>query len=126
MGGLWAFSRSRLAPLIVVLAGFAVLLVLAFIADREWEQYPIVTLEAEAVDPTELLRGSYVDLAVELKTESGIIQRRVRFFASEGDARAIEGGLRGRKVKLEARRSPGDDLRPMAVIIPDGRRFSTR
>lgn len=125
--GLWSYGRSGIAPLMVIVAGFAVMVALGFIADARWEVYPIVTLDAEAVDPSELLRGSYVDLAVELPAESGGTDREVvRFFAAEEDARTIEGALRRQKVKLEARLSPDNALRPLAVITPDGQRFDTR
>ncbi len=121
------YDRWRIVPLIVVLAGFAVMVALAYLADTRWERYPIVTLDAVAVDPAELLRGSYVDLAVELPTESGGTEDvTVRFFAAEEDARTIEGVLSRQKVKLEARLAPGNRLRPLAVITPDGRRFGTR
>ncbi len=121
------YDRWRILPLMVVIAGLAVMVALAYLTEARWEDYPIVTLDAVAVDPAELLRGSYVDLAVELPTESGETERQVvRFFAAEEDARTIEGALRRQEVKLEARLSPNNELRPLAVITPDGRRFDTR
>ena len=111
----------------VVLAGLAVMVALAYLTEARWEDYPIVTLDAVAVDPAELLRGAYVDLAVELPTQSGDTERQVvRFFAAEEDARTIEGALSRQEVKLEARLAPNNELRPLAVITPDGRRFDTR
>ena len=121
------YDRWRILPLMVVLAGLAVMVALAYLTEARWEDYPIVTLDAVAVDPAELLRGSYVDLAVELPTQSGDTGRQVvRFFAAEEDARTIEGALSRQEVKLEARLSPNNELRPLAVITPDGRRFDTR
>jgi hypothetical protein len=117
-------------PGLVVAAGLATLVTLGSIADVRWEQHPIVTLEARAVDPSELLRGSYVDLEVTMPPGSESQRKRVRFLAAEDDARMIEGVLRGRQrgqqVQLEARLSPSEELRPIAVITPDGRRFPTR
>ena len=82
------YDRWRILPLMVVLAGLAVMVALAYLTEARWEDYPIVTLDAVAVDPAELLRGSYVDLAVELPTQSGDTERQVvRFFAAEEDAR---------------------------------------
>ncbi len=125
--GSWLPDRWQIVPLIVVLAGFAVMAALGYIADARWEQYPIVTLDAVAVDPSEPLRGSYVALAVELPAQSGGTELvEVRFFAAEEDARTIEGALRRQKVKLEARLDPDNRLHPLAVITPDGRRFDTR
>ena len=119
-------DRWRVFPLIVVLAGFSVMVTLAYMTEARLERYPIVTVDAVAVDPSELLRGSYVDLRVELPTQSGGTERQVvRFFAAEEDARTIEGALRRQKVKLEARLEPDNRLRPLAVITPDGRRFGT-
>ena len=121
------YDRWRILPLMVVLAGLAVMVALAYLTEARWEDYPIVTLDAVAVDPAELLRGAYVDLAVELPTQSGDTERQVvRFFAAEEDARTIEGALSRQEVKLEARLSPSNELRPLAVITPDGRRFDTR
>ena len=121
------YDRWRILPLMVVLAGLAVMVALAYLTEARWEDYPIVTLDAVAVDPAELLRGAYVDLAVELPTQSGDTERQVvRFFAAEEDARTIEGALSRQEVKLEARLSPNNELRPLAVITPDGRRFDTR
>ena len=121
------YDRWRILPLMVVLAGLAVMVALAYLTEARWEDYPIVTLDAVAVDPAELLRGAYVDLAVELPTQSGDTERQVvRFFAAEEDARTIEGALSRQEVKLEARLAPNNELRPLAVITPDGRRFDTR
>ena len=121
------YDRWRILPLMVVLAGLAVMVALAYLTEARWEDHPIVTLDAVAVDPAELLRGSYVDLAVELPTRSGDTERQVvRFFAAEEDARTIEGALSRQEVKLEARLAPSNELRPLAVITPDGRRFDTR
>ena len=121
------YDRWRIVPLLVVLAGFAVMVALAYLTEAQLERYPIVTVDAVAVDPAELLRGSYVDLAVELPTQTGDTERQVvRFFAAEEDARTIEGALRRQEVKLEARLSPNNELHPLAVITPDGRRFDTR
>ena len=123
------YDRWRILPLMVVLAGLAVMVALAYMTETQLERYPIVTVDAVAVDPAELLRGSYVDLAVDLPTQSqsGETERQVvRFFAAEDDARTIEGALRRQKVKLEARLDPDNRLHPLAVITPDGRRFDTR
>ena len=107
------YDRWRILPLMVVLAGLAVMVALASLTEARWEDYPIVTLDAVAVDPAELLRGAYVDLAVELPTQSGDTERQVvRFFAAEEDARTIEGALSRQEVKLEARLSPNNELRP--------------
>ena len=120
-------DRWRIVPLLVVLVGFAVMVTLAALTGARLARYRIVTVDAVAVDPAELLRGSYVDLAVELPTQSGDTERQVvRFFAAEEDARTIEGALRQQNVKLEARLEPDNRLRPLAVITPDGRRFDTR
>lgn len=131
----WYWSGRYVGQLLVIVAGFVLLVVLGRIANARWDQYPIVELVAEAYDPSELLRGAYVDLRVQMprgEQPATPETKRVRFLAAEDDAKAIEGvlrgerGQRGQKVTLEARLAPDGRLRPLAVITPDDRRFPTR
>ena len=124
-------SRSRwlwrsASPAVVVAVGLAVLIGLGAVADDEWKRYPIVVIEVAAFDPSELLRGSYVDLRLTGPTRPPGSPRSVRFLAAEDDAKIIEGALRGQTVILHARRAPDGRLRPLAIVTPDGRRFVSR
>jgi hypothetical protein len=118
-------SRSAL-PAVVFAVGLAVLIGLGAVADDEWKRYPIVVIQVAAYDPSELLRGAYVDLRLTGPTRPPRSPNSVRFLAAEDDARTIEGALRGQSVILQARRAPDGRLRPVAIITPDGRRFVSR
>jgi hypothetical protein len=118
-------SRSAL-PAVVVAVGLALLIGLGAGADAEWNRYPIVEIEVAAYDPSELLRGSYVELRLTGPTSPPGSPSSVRFLAAEEDAKIIEGALRGQSVILQARRAPDGRLRPLAIITPDGRSFVSR
>ncbi len=130
------FIRDRrllgILPLLVVLAGIALLVAVGQADAGRWNTYPLVTFEnVRAYDPVEPLRGAYVDLFIGVGDQN-VRQpgaRRVsvvRFLAAEADAKTIEGVLRGGTVTLEARRAPDGRLRAVAVITADGRRFEAR
>ena len=104
----------------------ALLIGLGAVADDEWRFYPIVVIEVAAFDPSELLRGSYVDLRLTGPARPPGGPSSVRFLAAEDDAKIIEGALRGQTVTLHARRAPDGRLRPLAIVTPDGRRFVSR
>ena len=117
-------------PLLIVVAGVALLVAVGQADAGRWSAYPLVTFEkVRAYDPVEPLRGAYVDLYIGDQNVRQPGARRVsivRFLAAEADAKAIEGVLRGGTVTLEARRAPDGRLRPVAVITADGRRFEAR
>ena len=115
-------SRSAL-PAVVVAVGLALLIGVGAVADDEWKRYPIVLIRVAAYDPSELLRGSYVDLRLTGPTRPPGSPSSVRFLAAEDDAKIIEGALRGQTVILHARRAPDGRLRPLAIVTLDGRRF---
>ena len=47
------YDRWRILPLMVVLVGLAVMVTLAYLTEARLERYPIVTVDAVAVDPAE-------------------------------------------------------------------------
>ncbi len=112
-------------PLVIVLGGIGLLVAIGQASESEWSGYPIQEFEAKPVDPTEPLRGAYVDLWINDPSQS---ERRttVRFLASQDDARQIEASLREGPVKVEVRRAPDGRMRAVAVVTADGRRFETR
>src|SRR5690349_5095600 len=62
----WAWGLRRSLALLDVAAGFATLIGLGAVAEARWERYPIQTFAAAAYDPSEPLRGAYVDLRIDL------------------------------------------------------------
>ena len=122
--------RSRLRylrisiPSIIVLLGIALIIGVGLAGESRWNDYPKIELIASPVDPTELLRGAYVDLWVDdPETNQGTV---VRFLAPEDEAREIELAVRSGAVIVEVRRAPDGKMRAVAVVTADGRRFETR
>ena len=121
----WSRWLRVLLPLVIVLAGIGIIVGIGQASQSEWSGYPIEEFDATPVDPTEPLRGAYVDLYI---NDPSLPDRRttVRFLAPQDEARQIEAALREGPVKVEVRRAPDGRMRAVAVVTADGRRFETR